>query len=100
MRQSKFTESQIVEIVRQADQPKADVSDLCRKNAISEATLYRWKRRFGDMTASQVSRLRQLEQENVRMRKLIVDRDLELDVAKELLKKTSEQRRAAASLPI
>ncbi len=87
MRQSKFKDAQIVEIIREADSPGGQVTAICRKHGISEGTFYRWKKQYGGMSAPKAARLRQLEQENARMRKLIVDRDLELDVARELLKK-------------
>ena len=97
MRQKRFTESKIVQILREADNPSVETKDVCRKHGISQPTFYRWKKSFGTLNATQASELKRLRQENTRMRKLIVDRDLELEVARELLKKTSRGRGAAAS---
>ena len=87
MRQNKFSQEKIVQILREAEKPGADVKSVCRTHGVSGATFYRWKRSYGGLTADQGKRLKQLEQENARMRKLIVDRDLELEVAREIIKK-------------
>jgi putative transposase len=87
MRQSKFSQEQIVQILREAEKPGADVKSICRTHGVSGPTFYRWKKAYGGLSVDQGKRLKQLEQENARMRKLIVDRDLELEVAREIIKK-------------
>ena len=71
-----------MKILREAD--AASVAEVAKKHGISEQTLYVWKKRFGKMEALDVRRLRQLEGENGRLKKLLAERDLELEVMKEI----------------
>ena len=87
MRRSKFTDKQIIDIIRESEAHGSDVPKLCKMHNISEPTLYRWKKKFAGADPASVAELKALRSENARMRKLIVDRDLELDVARQLLKK-------------
>ncbi|MCG6117772.1 MAG: transposase, partial [Aquimonas sp.] len=68
MRKSKFTETQIVSILKQAD-AGLPVKDLCRQAGISVATYYQWKSKFGGMEASELKRVRELEEENSRLKR-------------------------------
>jgi putative transposase len=86
LKQARFTESQIVDILSQAGRDDVSARDVCRIHCISEQTYYRWKRRYGDMTVSEVKRLRELEAENARLKRLLAERDLEIDVVKDVLR--------------
>lgn len=86
MKQTRYTEAQIVDILAQAAKGEMSAIEVCRINGISEQTFYRWKRRYGEMTTSEVKRLRELEAENTRLKRLLAERDLEIDTIREVLR--------------
>ena len=85
MRQSRFTDEKMVSIVREADRESGSV--VAKRHAISEQTIYTWRKRFGGLDANEVRRLKQLETENARLKKLVAERDLEIEVMKEVAAK-------------
>jgi putative transposase len=82
MRQSRFTEEQMVAIIREAD--RNAVPAVAKRHGLSEQTIYTWRKRFGTFQADDVRRLKRLEQENARLKKLVAERDLEIEVMKEI----------------
>ncbi len=86
MRQSKFTETQIVSILKEADAGRP-VNELWRKHGISSATYYKWKAKYGGLEASDIKRLKELELENSKLKRLYADMALENAALKDLIEK-------------
>jgi putative transposase len=82
MKQSKFSESQIVGILGSVGQDKT-VEQVCREHGISPATYYKWKSKYGGMGAEELKRMRDLEAENHRLKKLLAEKSLDYDILKE-----------------
>jgi transposase-like protein len=85
MKKSRFSEDQMVKILREAD--KIPVAQVAKKHGVSEQSIYAWRKCFGTLEAVDVKRLRQLEQENAKLKNLVAERDLEIDVMKEVPRK-------------
>ena len=82
MKRSRFTDEQIVRILQEAG--KDPVAEVAKRHGVSEPSIYAWRKKFGDLGTDDVKRLKQLEQENSRLKKLVVERDLEIEVMKEI----------------
>jgi putative transposase len=87
MKTNQFSPEQIIKILQQAERGEQPISALCREHAISETTFYRWRQHYGGMTVAEVHRLKELEKENARLKRLLAERDLEVDTLKELIAK-------------
>jgi putative transposase len=83
MKAGQFTTEQIVAILQEATKGEQSITALCRDKGISEATFYAWRQKFGAMKVKEAQRLKELEKENARLKKLLADRDLEIDCLKE-----------------
>ena len=85
MKEARFSEEQMVTILREADE--RPVLEVAKKHNVSAHTIYGWRKHFGTLEPVDLKRLRQLEQENGRLKKMVADRDLEIDVHKEITQK-------------
>jgi putative transposase len=82
MKKSRFSEEQIVKIQREAD--RNPIGEVAKNHGVSDQTIYAWRKRFGKLEAADVKRLRQLEHENLKLKKLVAERDLEIEVMREV----------------
>lgn len=86
MKKSRFTDSQIIAVLKQAE-AGTPVPELCREHGISSATFYKWRSKFGGMDVSMVGRMKELEEENRRLKKMYADAQLSADLLKEAMSK-------------
>ncbi len=86
MKKSKFTDAQIAFVLRQAEEGTA-IGEVCRKAGISEATFYNWRKKYGGLMPSEMRRLKQLEEANGKLRKLVADLSLDRAMLQEVLAK-------------
>jgi len=94
MKRSRFTEDQIIGILRM-QAAGAKPAELCRQHGISETTLYNWKAKYGGLDVSEAKRLKQLEDENAKLKKLLAEAMLDNAVLKDLASKNGDARRKA-----
>lgn len=87
MQKKRFGEEQIIAILREAEKGERPIGDVCRSHGIAENTFYRWRQKYGGLQVSEVRRLRDLEQENTRLKRLLAERCLEIDAIKDVLAK-------------
>ncbi len=87
MKKNSYSNEQIVGFLRDAEKSELTITEFCRSKGFNEATFYKWKRRFGQMQVAEVKRLRELEAENGKLKRLLADRLIEIDAMQELLAK-------------
>ena len=87
MKQGQFSPEQIIAILHQAEKGEQSIQAICREHNITETTFYRWRRIYGGMSTLEAQRLKELEKENTRLKRLLAERDLEIDALKEYLAK-------------
>ena len=86
MKRSKFTEAKIAFVLRQAEEG-TKVEEVCRKAGISEATFYNWRKKYGGLMPSEMKRLRQLEEENARLKRIVADLSLDKEMLQDVIKR-------------
>ncbi len=86
MKKLRFTDSQIIAILKEAESG-VRVPDLCREHGMSDATFYKWRAKFGGMDASMMKRMKELEEENRRLKKMYAEERLKAEIATEALEK-------------
>lgn len=86
MKKSRFTETQVFSLLKEAD-AGMKVEELCRKHGISSASYYNWKKKYGGMDASEIKRLKELEEENAKLKRMYADMALENTALKDLIVK-------------
>ena len=86
MKRARFSEEQIIGVLREAE-TGAKVSELCRRHGISDATFYTWRKKYGGLEVSEMRRLRQLEEENRRLKAIVADQALDIRALKDVLAK-------------
>ncbi len=84
MKANRLSEAQVIAILREAETGQDTIEALCHKHGIAEATFYRWRSKYGGMEPSDAARLKDLERENTRLKKLLAERDLEIEILKEV----------------
>lgn len=87
MKTNQHTAEQIIKILEQAEKGEQTIAAVCREHSIAENTFYRWRKAYGGMSVNEVQRLKDLEKENARLKRLLAERLLEIDLLKEFLGK-------------
>ena len=83
MKKTRFTESQILKVLKEQESGKK-VGEICREYGISQPTFYNWKSKYGGMTLSELYRVKELEEENARLKRIVADKQISIDVLKEV----------------
>jgi putative transposase len=87
MKKKRHQEEQIIRILREAERGDTPIGEVCREHALTDQTFYRWRKKYGGMEIAEARRLRELERENGRLKRIVADLTLENDAIKELLGK-------------
>ena len=87
MKQNQFSDAQIAAILQEAEKGEKTIGAVCKEHGIVETTFYRWRNRFGGSPIKEIQRLKELEKENARLKRLLAERVMEVDTLKEALSK-------------
>jgi putative transposase len=87
MKQNQYSPEQIIAILHQAEVGDKSITELCREHGLTQTTFYRWRKIYGGMSISEAHRLKELEKENARLKRLLAERDLAIDALQEYLAK-------------
>ena len=87
MKKGQFSQAQIIAILQQAEKGETTIQALCKEHSITETTFYRWRKVYGGLNLCEASRLKELQKENARLKRLLAERDLALDALQEYLQK-------------
>jgi putative transposase len=87
MRRSKFSEGQIIKILKEAELTGKNVAEVCREHGIAQSTYYKWKSKYGGLDESQLRRLKELEEENRRLKRMYADLSLDHMILKDIIEK-------------
>lgn len=87
MKKDQYSDQQILAILQQAERAEKTIVEICQEHNLTQNTFYRWRKRFAGATPADIAKNRETEKENVRLKRLLAQRDLEIDVLKELLAK-------------
>jgi len=91
MRKTRFSEQQIAFVLRQADEG-TPIAEVCRKAGISEASFYSWRKKYGGLMPSEMKRLKQLEEENQRLKRIVADLSLDKEMLQDVIRRAEGQR--------
>jgi putative transposase len=83
MKRTRYREEQIIKVLKEAESGGA-VAEVCRRHGVSEATFYNWRRKYGGMEQSEIHRLRELEAENARLKRIVAQQAMDIDLLKEI----------------
>lgn len=83
MKKSRYSEEQILRVLQEVERGKS-VAEVAREKGVTEATIYRWRQRYGGMSQSELARVRELEKENARLKRIVADQAMDIDMLKEL----------------
>ena len=87
MKGARFSQERIIGILQEAECKSSTIGELCRRHGISKQSFYRWRKKYGGLSVSEARRLKDLEKENSRLKRLLAERDVEIDVMKDVLAK-------------
>jgi putative transposase len=83
MKRTRYSEEQIIKVLKEAESGMA-VAEVCRRRGVSEATFYNWRRKYGGMDQAEIHRLRELEAENARLKRIVAQQAMDIDLLKEV----------------
>jgi putative transposase len=98
MKRARFSDEQIIRILHEVD--RSPIAEVAKRHGVSEPSIYSWRKKFGNLGTDDVKHLKQLEQENGRLKKILAERDLEIEVMKEIALNRGERARSTGEGPL